>query len=150
MKFSQQCSCCWNKKTAYTYRLNKWLVYALIKLIEHGKPAKTTNLRLSKAQYWSFNKLQFRWLIEKNDKNERIPTETAKAFYRWSIKLYDTVAMLGREKLSYDHHARSTHKTKPKKVYIHQIVEVRYKQREEYQKEKRGLFWFSLDKVKWN
>jgi hypothetical protein len=35
-------------------------------------------------------------------------------------------------------------------VHIRDIVEVRYKQREEYQQEKKGLFWFSLDRVKWN
>jgi hypothetical protein len=48
--------------------------------------------------------------------------------------------MLGKERLLNDHHARSTHKTKPKLVHIRDIVEVRYKQREEYQQEKKGLF----------
>lgn len=142
MQYSTKCQCCWHKVSAYTYRLNKWLVQALVKLIEFGKPAKTTDLPLSKAQYWSFNKLQFRDLIRKDDEGKREPTCLAKQFYIWFAQLFDTVAMLGGEKLPYDHHARSTHKGEIKRVFINDITEVRYKQKNEYQKERVGLFGY--------
>jgi len=141
MRFSKKCQCCWHVVAAYSYTLNKSLVSCLIKLIEHGKPAKTVDLQLSKAQYWSFNKLQFRGFIEKNGDNLWIPTRHGKMFYEGGIVAYDTVAMLWKERLPMDHHARSTHKTKPKLVYIHDIVEVTYKQRKEYQQEKKRIVW---------
>lgn len=145
MKYSQTCDCCGQKITAYTHNLNKWMVSAFWQLVEfyikHRKPANLQkNLMLSKNQFCNFQKLQYFALVER-EKAWRFPTQYWIVFFEGKAPVYQKVATLGRQVLSFDHPAWQTEKRLPKTVMVREIDDqYAYKQKSDYQQEK----WFTL------
>ena len=141
MKYSQTCSCCGQKVTAYTHVLNKSLVSAFGQLVEyyikHRKPANLQkHLLLSKNQFCNFQKTQYFWITERS-KEWRSPTPYWIVFFEGKAPVYQKVATMGRETITFGHPAWHTEKKLPKRVMVREIdPQHKYKQKEYYQNEK--------------
>lgn len=140
MKYNHTCHCCWHVKVAYTHKLNKWLIDALRKIVDHyeiyGTRANVDkDLDLTYNQQSNFQKLKYFWLVNRNS-DWRIPTSEWIRFIYWDCMSYDLVATIWWSVISYSHEARETHKTSPKMVFVYDIDETQYKKREDYAQER--------------
>lgn len=148
MKYSRTCECCGSVVTAYTHKLNKWLVSWLRQLVDHYEIHKSwanlrEDLKLSITQYTNMQKLQY-FKLAYRDSNGRVPTQKWSNFVYWLSPCENTSATLGKSILPPDHEARATHKAPVKMMYIHDVDETQYKRREEYAQEKtpqKSLFF---------
>lgn len=138
MQYQKECECCGNIITAYTHRLNTWLINALQKLVNEYKKTglwcKIAELNLTTTQYNNFQKLQYFRLVYRID-GIRTPTEKAILFLDGKIPIYPRVATMGKDILWLDHPARQTDHSMPTRKYVYEI-DWNYKRREEYQEEK--------------
>jgi hypothetical protein len=140
MKFTKTCECCGHKLTAYVHKLNVPLASALIKLFEFYEVNKRRanldkDLKLTYNQQSNFQKLKYWDLVHRN-KDGWIPTQRGSAFIKGEIAILNAVASMNQEMLPYYHEAWKTHKKPLRIIYINDLVEYTYKQKEDYQEEK--------------
>ena len=141
MKYEQRCGECGHKKIAYTHTLNKPLVSALAQLVEfaemHGKPANLQkNLELTKNQYNNFQKLQYFGLVRRTDSGWS-PTQLGIEFIHGREKVWNRVMTIESEVLDHSHEAWVGSKKYPVLMGVSDFIYGAYKQKVEYQTEKR-------------
>lgn len=148
MDRQKECSCCGHLVSAYSENLSTWLVSTLRKLVDLYeqilKPVKASDprLNLTKAQYPTIQKLKYWGLVKKGDGNTWMPTELGVDFIYGRSAVQNIVAHLWDKILPIRHEARQTHNKKPKSVYVWEVSEKEYKQKQEYVEEK---YWPSID-----
>jgi hypothetical protein len=139
MKYSTTCECCLQKVTAYTHHLNAPLVLALKSLHEFNKAnggAEMGQLNLASSQYSNFGHLSY-WDLAKYVSGKWHITERGEAFLFGELMVLDTVAVMARHVLPYDHEAWASHRNKPELVSVKDIMGVwDFKRKPEYQAEK--------------
>lgn len=103
------CPHCKAKMKEYHHTLNANLIGALIKFVQHGKPAKVSDLELSVNQHNNFQKLQYWGFIKKEldgkwhlqqlalDFFAGSPVNRGVWTYRGSVKRFDDDPVTSRQ-----------------------------------------------------
>ena len=117
------CPTCGAKTVKYKHRLNYSLIQALRKCAKY-KIAALTDLELTKSQYTNFQKLKYWKLVTSVDKTKGYwsVTPLGRDFLRGDLRIHRTA-------VSY---RGAVHSYEGDMVYVSQIHEKTYKQRQEY------------------
>jgi|TARA_Y100000310_G_scaffold260698_1_gene269764 hypothetical protein len=144
MKYQQVCHECGHKIAASTHNINTGMISALEMFIQRynevGRAVNiNTEIQLSHNQLAGFRKLKHFGLVKKADGNGKwLPTNKGLKFDQELVGIWNPSASFNDETLESDHDAWETHSKAREYLMKSEVKETRYKQRLEYQQEKRG------------
>lgn len=142
MNFKKVCHHCGNLSAAYTHNLNAPLANAFISMVEYYEANKkpcniNSDLGLDHEQIANFNKLRHFGIVDRIESGW-IPTKKGLSFYYGEEEILTPCASLENKTLPDDHEAWSTHLKERIYISLQDVSkEFCYKQRPEYQEEKR-------------
>ncbi|HOH62101.1 MAG TPA: hypothetical protein PK698_06495 [Bacilli bacterium] len=148
MNYQEQCECCGGITSAYQHKINKQLVQALRQIVDYYEKEKKScnlqkNLDLTKNQYNNFQKLQYFKLVQRTSAGW-YPTELGVRFIYGEVPCWDRAITLGKRVLDQDHVAWK-YKKQARLIFVKSIDDYSWKQKEEYQDEKRQTLFDKLN-----
>lgn len=143
MNYHSKCPGCGHLITAYTLPFNRGLARAFLKFADAALksmgPVDKGQLGLTNSEYGNFQNLRHFGIIQQEAKGKGwYFTERGVRFLNGEITLLSPVAHFGGETLPDDHLAWSTHPGKRAAVSLATLLPAEWKQRQEFQAEKKG------------